>query len=329
MLESKDRLEKKNGDQGEASQESQHLDFLRALGFAVETLQFGVMTKCCGLEEQKPSGSFAYITHINQLKAGLGLFTVATVRGKTHKHGTTPKGNGQFPPFFSGLSHPFVSQKSTTDLTNIRDDAAQRAKDFFNMCAEIGTSDYLKQKEVGSYRIRFKATGEYGKTAVIPMVDIDGKIWNHQMLNANSTKVFRKGARVEGLFHSLTELIDGQPIGISESYVTGASSYELSGIRTVCAFSASNLLSVAKSLREKYPLSKLVVWADNDRHLESNIGFIKATEVCKTVSNAFMVFPAFDDPEPRKDATDFNDLIRMQGRYQARNQILQQIKTLS
>lgn len=327
-----ERLKKIEVAESEASQELEHINFLKALGFAVESLQFGVMMKCCGLEEQKPSGSFAYITHVNQLNTGPGLFTVATVHGKTYKHGSSTKGNGngKFPPFFSSLSRPFVSEKSTPDTTAMNDDAARKARVFFNGCSEDGTSDYLKRKDVGSYSIRFKATGEHGNTAVIPMRDIDGRLYSYQFLNTNGSKVFLKNGRVNGLMHCIGSIVDGSLIGLAESYVTAASCYELSGISTICAFTSSNLPTVAQAISEKYPNSPIIVFADNDKHLETNVGLNKAREACKNIkSKSIVVLPMFDDPEPRKDATDWNDLIRIQGRVQARNQILQQIKPLS
>jgi phage/plasmid primase-like uncharacterized protein len=146
------------------------------------------------------------------------------------------------------------------------------------------------------------------------MVDQCGKLWSYQLLNPNGTKLFSKNGRTEGLFHSLAPLIDGKPFGIAESYVTAATCYELTGIPTVCAFSCHNLVSLAKDLKQKFPNSPLVLFADNDRHLPSNQGLLKAQEACNSIEWSILATPDFLDCGPSKCASDWNDLVRLKGK---------------
>ena len=123
-----------------------------------------------------------------------------------------------------------------------------------------------------------------------------------------------EGAVVEGLFHKLGEPINGQDIGVAESYVTSATCFELSGIPVICAFSSGNLPVVAKDIRSQYPMSRLIIFADNDRHLEKNVGILAAEKAVVLVgSNSLLAFPEFGAIPASQDASDWNDLVRLVG----------------
>ena len=114
-----------------------------------------------------------------------------------------------------------------------------------------------------------------------------GKIWSYQLLNPDGTKIVPKGSMVKGLFHELQPISDGDLIGLAEGYSTSATCYELTGIPMVCAFFCENLVEVASNLAKKHCKSKIIVFADNDRHLEEqgmlNIGVLSALEAVKQV----------------------------------------------
>ena len=109
---------------------------------------------------------------------------------------------------------------------------------------------------------------QYGDVAVVPMKDASGHLWNYQLLNPDGSKRQPKDARTKDLFHMIGKSTDGQPIGVAESYVTSASCYELTGVPTACAFSCENLKHIVMILKQKYPKSRVIIFADNDRHLE-------------------------------------------------------------
>lgn len=199
---------------------------------------------------------------------------------------------------------------------------AKKAYGFWQHSSITGTSDYLNRKGVGSYGIRFRQSEQYGNTAVIPMYNSDGRLWNYQLLNADGSKRDAKGGRTNGLFHSLRPLLNKQPIGIAESYVTSATCMELTDIPVVCAFSCHNLKSVAMAIRQLYPNSSLIIFADNDRHLNQNQGLLKAQEACDSIkTRIIMSAPDFGDLEPSKEASDWNDLVRLKGTDFAKLQI--------
>lgn len=178
--------------------------------------------------------------------------------------------------------------------------------------------------------IRCRATGGLGrgeyayKTASKRLNNglVQDKLLGYQILNANGSKIFAKGIRTAGLFHQLTKLVNGIPIGIAESYVTAATCLELVGFRMVTAFTSDNLKEVAKVLQQRYPNSPMIIFADNDRHLNMNKGVISANEALAQLKNAgIMLIPSFDGYPATRDYSDWNDLVREIGHKRAREQI--------
>lgn len=76
-------------------------------------------------------------------------------------------------------------------------------------------------------------------------------------------------------------------------------------------------------LLRRYPKSSIVIFSDNDRHLACNQGILKAKEA-KKLSQAreiCLVKPDFGDLRPNKEASDWNDLVRLKGKGEAIRQI--------
>lgn len=128
------------------------------------------------------------------------------------------------------------------------------------------------------------------------------------------------------LFHLLRKPFESEAIGIAESYATAATCMELSGIPVACAFNCHNLPSVALELRKQHPNRKLIIFADNDRHLDRNQGLLKAQEAKKICNGIVCVAePDFGDCGPSKEASDWNDFLRMHGEKKTREKILYSI----
>ena len=239
-----------------------HIAFLRSKGLDVNDLNIqSDFVWCNGLNQFSERGKFCYKTHQNRLQNGLlGLVTWCRSEGAdelTHKtYGLPPLENRTFPPV-----------DNSSSLNQLQILAAKNAETFWNMSDCNGESDYLRSKKVGYHNIRFRHN-EYGRVAVIPLRDEKGKLWSYQLLNPDGSKRFPKGCRISGLYYSIGSLINGDPIGLAESYVVAATCHELLGISTVTAFYASNLEAVALCLHERYPDSVIIVFGDNDLHLK-------------------------------------------------------------
>ena len=124
------------------------------------------------------------------------------------------------------------------------------------------------------------------------MFDEYGKLWSYQLLNPDGTKRHPKECRTDGLFRWHANLQNGERIGIAESYVTAATCMELSGVPTVCAFTSENLVAVAQSIRLLFPKSHIILFVDNDRHLEktgnANKGILKAHQAHDVIKRDFI-----------------------------------------
>lgn len=84
------------------------------------------------------------------------------------------------------------------------------------------------------------------------------------------------------------------------------------------AFDATNLMPVAKHIRNHYPDKEIIICADNDQFTEGNPGLTKAKEAANAV-NATVIFPKFNSLESRP--TDFNDLYQLEGLDCVRKQL--------
>lgn len=174
---------------------------------------------------------------------------------------------------------------------------------------------YLVKKGVEAHGLRVLA----GNSLLIPMRDADGTLHSLQTIADDNEqtfpKRFLKGGRTAGCFHVI-----GEPTGvicIAEGYATAATVHEATGVWTVVAFNAGNLCAVAEAVRAKYPDAEITMCADDD---ESGVGVSKATEAARAVG-ARVELPDWGGARP-EGATDFNDLMRLQGRDAVRASLL-------
>jgi len=118
-----------------------------------------------------------------------------------------------------------------------------------------GISPYLQKKQVGNYGLKIDADGN----TYCPARDISGKLWNYQNISTDP-KLFQHG-RMSGCFH----IIEGsrEQIVIASGYATGASIHEETGLCVVICFGDTNVITVARILKEA-GWRNLIVAADND-----------------------------------------------------------------
>ena len=163
---------------------------------------------------------------------------------------------------------------------------------------------YLVAKGIQSHGARVEA----GRTLLIPLQDVDGRLHSVQGIDPDGSKRFMPGGRVKGCFFFL-----GEPSGrvaICEGFATGATIRENTGVAVAVAFNSGNLLPVAEALRAKHPGVTLVLAADDDWKTQGNPGLTAAIEAARAVDGLLAV-PDFGDlPRGDKD-TDFNDLHRL------------------
>lgn len=194
---------------------------------------------------------------------------------------------------------------------------------------------YLERKGVQAYGVRINTHGsvEIGQAQpdepaqhwsvhgelLIPIVDIEGRFWGAQSIDAQGRKSFPRGGRIQGGHHVLGDIQEGKPILLAEGYATAATLHEALGLPVVVAFNSGNLPTVAQGLREKYPANTLVIAGDNDhtKPIEKNVGLLKAQESAQKV-NGHLLIPGFKNGST---GTDWNDLAQEKGKEAVQKQL--------
>lgn len=205
--------------------------------------------------------------------------------------------------------------------------------------ASTGLTPYLQRKLIGElYGARVKENPGHSPILIVPLRDVDGRLWNYQRVYSEKLskgdKFFADGARIEGLFHVLS------PSGVGSSETKAFSTiYLCEGFATACsvqmalgagphivvsAFNAGNLQPVATALKARYPTAQISVCADNDAYTKKgdkpfNVGLEKGRRAAGSVGGR-IVWPIFK--APAKGFTDFNDLHAAEGIERVRDQIL-------
>lgn len=156
---------------------------------------------------------------------------------------------------------------------------------------------YTTRKRVGLYNVR-----EMTNALVVPIYDT-GYLVSLQFITDSGEKRFLSGGQTKGGYSGIGE--ESDTIYICEGYATCATIYEATGMMTVAAFYANNLVPVAMGFRNKYPNKKIILAADNDQFTAKNPGLSAAREAAEKIS-ATVVYPDFSY-EDKDKPTDWND----------------------
>lgn len=196
--------------------------------------------------------------------------------------------------------------------------AAQVALTEWGAASGAGESVYLRNKGVQGHGVRYA-----GDLLLVPVRDVDDKLWSLQRINAKGEKSFLKGGRVSGCFHLIGQIEGASRLLIAEGYATGATLHEATGDPVAVAFSDTNLSRVVEALRGKYPDLLMAVCADDDRPTETktgkNPGIVGARNAARRGRAQAVIQPDLSGlPD---GATDFNDLAVRKGLKEVRRQI--------
>jgi putative DNA primase/helicase len=115
---------------------------------------------------------------------------------------------------------------------------------------------YLKAKGVSAHGLKIE-----DDHLLVPVCH-DRRIWSLQIISADGNKRFLSGGRISGGYFPIGTL--GNRIWLTEGYATAATVHEVTGDSVVCAFNASNLVKVARHIRDQFIDLEIFVAADND-----------------------------------------------------------------
>lgn len=178
-----------------------------------------------------------------------------------------------------------------------RESACKEALTRFDQASTTITNPYLQNKQVNAYDIY-----QLGDDLFLPIIHLaSGVLVNAQTIKANGDKRFLKGGLVKGCVHLIGETITN-PVLIAEGYATGATLHDLTGLTTFICFNAGNIYPAVQIL---HGFCSVVICADNDSHLENNVGINKAVKAATDFSCRAVA------PDEQGD---FNDLMLAKGK---------------
>jgi putative DNA primase/helicase len=123
----------------------------------------------------------------------------------------------------------------------------------------------------------------------IPLIDIDKKVWNIQIINGTGTKLFLKNGRKSGCFHFIGKASSCNVMAVVEGYATGATIHMATEWPCAVALDAGNLVNVSKLLKQKLPDKDFIICADDDAGTKGNPGITKAKEAATAVDGIVAV----------------------------------------
>lgn len=193
--------------------------------------------------------------------------------------------------------------------------SANKAQWIWDNAPEAVEHPYLLKKDVCAHGLRLGEwkykDGEELRTEsnalLVPLYSYN-KVVSLQAIFPDGTKKLMYGAMKRGVYSPIGE--PTHTILICEGWATGATLYESTQLYTLVAIDAGNLEHVARYARRAYPLSRIVICADNDQYNKSNTG-IKSANKAACAIDADVVYPVFSNLETKP--TDFNDLYHEAG----------------
>lgn len=205
--------------------------------------------------------------------------------------------------------------------------AAERAQSIWSLAADVEGDEhpYLQRKGVMAFGLRIGKWTKGQEALLVPLRNIDGHLVSLQAIFANDSpelgrdRDYLPGGQKRGSFH----MIGGKPIGsqptivVEEGYATGASIHMATGHYCAVAFDAGNVPTVARAMRELFPLATIIIAADNDQW-NQNDGIHHAKQAVSS-ANAILAVPKFESLATKP--TDFNDLHALEGIEAVREQI--------
>ncbi|MDQ1815787.1 DUF2235 domain-containing protein [Massilia sp. CCM 9210] len=209
----------------------------------------------------------------------------------------------------------------TVDAQNARQQrGAELAEQYNNVAAKTseklerlpdtppaGGNAYLASKQIDGHGVKFD-----GDKVVVPLRDIDGKIWSAQTISPGEDggSTFEKGGRRVGNMHIIGDIKPGSDVLVADGYASAASLHQATGKPTVVAFDARNMDAVVDSVKSHHPTNPVHIMADH-------AGVEKAT----AAAEKHQVGIAFPESKTGAKVADFNELHVREGLPAVKEQV--------
>jgi phage/plasmid primase-like uncharacterized protein len=192
---------------------------------------------------------------------------------------------------------------------------ARWAERKWDRSAPAHKHSYLEKKGVEAHGLRMDSKNRL----LVPMRDLDGKIWSLQTISADGEKHYTAGGRKKGLHTIVGQYNPARPLVFAEGFATAATVHQATGLAVAVVFDSGNLKPVAEAYRDRSPTQLLLFAADNDHHLPlrksptgrelPNVGVQKAQDAARAVNGSVLI-PEFERGNP---GTDWNDYAAQRG----------------
>lgn len=163
---------------------------------------------------------------------------------------------------------------------------------------------YLVAKEILPHGIRQNARGQL----LVPVTQGE-RLSSLQFISPDGSKLFLSGGRVADGYFGIEAPHHGTLL-IGEGFATLATLVEELGHPGVVAFTAGNLLAVAKTLHRLKPDTRMVICGDNDQWTAGNPGATQARQAAIAIK-AKLLLPDFTGMDLTAKPTDWNDWYRL------------------
>jgi putative DNA primase/helicase len=173
-----------------------------------------------------------------------------------------------------------AKQRRADERESCENEAAKEAAEMWAKASQASPDHpYVAKKRLDPALLR-----QANDRLLIPMMDDTGQLWNLQRIAPDGTKRFLRGGRTDGLFCIIgTFALRGETACIGEGYATMAAVHRASGYPCIAAFSAKNMAAVARLWNAARPDLHFIICADDDSHLDRNIGREAALAVAEEI----------------------------------------------
>lgn len=149
------------------------------------------------------------------------------------------------------------------DLKRQREVASTTVETIWSKGAEADAAHpYLVRKGIQTHGARVTGDGRL----MVPLYTPEGELASIQYIDADGGKLYHAGGQTGGCSWMVGTMDEPGVLYVAEGYATAATIHEVTGRPCIVSYSASNIVPVTGTCREKYgPAQEIVIVADNDQ----------------------------------------------------------------
>lgn len=149
----------------------------------------------------------------------------------------------------------------------------------------------------------------YGKPRLmVPMSDVNGKMWNIQFIQNNGFKSNIAKGRTQGLFCKIGA-VETPELYICEGYATALAVHLATHKQSLCAFGLNNIKFVLEEIKKAKWKRAVIVVLDNDHEKKVNAGATEMAKLKKKFGGLTFITPQ----NVSSGETDYNDVMKSRG----------------